>query len=446
MSAESTVPHGGAGVPITTLKVEVLDGPDRGLVRGTASESLSIGTAESNDLVLRDDTVSRYHLELSRQHDRILVRDHGSTNGTFLGTSAVERARIVPGTTLRLGRTTIRVGDGEVVTLEVFEGERLGGLIGRSDAMRQLMARTRRAAQSDVSVLILGETGTGKEVVARTIHEQSRRAERPFETVDCGAILPTLIASELFGHEKGSFTGADRQHLGAFERAQGGTLFLDEIGELPLPLQAALLGALERRSFRRVGGTELVEVDVRVVAATHRDLREAVNAGSFRQDLYYRLAVLHLHLPPLRERLSDLPLLAAHFLKQAGHGGPLEEILPPSALEALALQRWPGNLRELKNVVEAAMVMGEAPVFEAFGGAELSGLELTPSLLERPYNDARAELVDHFERRYIRALIDRAEGNVSKASRMAQMNRAYLTKLLKRHGLHLRRVAEEEAE
>ncbi len=446
VQADSTVPHGGSGHPITTLLVEVTEGPDKGLSKGTSSETLTIGTAESNDLVLSDETVSRFHLDLTRRADRIVVTDHGSTNGTLMGTLAIDRARITPGTTLRLGRTSIKVTDGAVVNVEVFDGDRLGGLVGRSAAMRQLMARVRRAAQSEASVLILGETGTGKEVVARTIHDSSKRSEQPFETVDCGAILPTLIASELFGYEKGAFTGAERQHIGAFERASGGTLFLDEIGELPVALQAALLGALERRSFRRVGGKDPISVDVRVVAATNRDLRDAVNDGSFRHDLYYRLAVVHLFLPPLRERIDDIPLLAAHFLRQAGHDGPLDELLPSSAMEALAAQRWPGNIRELKNVVEAAMVMGEAPSIPALSSPSdrPQGLELSEALLERPYNDARAELVDHFERRYIKALIKRADGNISRASRIGEMNRAYLTRLLKRHGLHLRRLASDE--
>ncbi len=451
---DATVPHGGTGLPVKALRVEVLEGPDRGQTKVTESETLSVGTAETNDLVLTDETVSRFHLDLLRQGDRIIVVDHGSTNGTLAGQVAVNRAGVPPGSTLRLGKTTIRVGDGETVTMELFEGEALGPLLGRAPAMRQLMARVRRAALSDSSVLILGETGTGKEVLARAIHECSRRADRPFETVDCGSMLPTLVASELFGHEKGSFTGAERQHVGAFERANGGTLFLDEIGELPVGLQTALLGALERRSFRRVGGKEPISVDVRVVSATNRDLRDSVNAGTFRQDVYYRLAVISLFLPPLRDRVDDIPLLATHFLRRSGFVGDISEVLSESAMSALKAHRWPGNVRELRNAVEAAMVMGETPNLgsgnsnqAAAAPRAVSTVAAAPGadpLLEMPYNDARAQLIDQFEDRYIRALVTRAEGNVSLASRLAQMNRAYLTRLLKRHGIQLRRVADDE--
>src|SRR5204863_5285067 len=214
------------------------------------------------------------------------------TNGTFAGATMIHKATIRPGTVLTLGKTTLKVDDGETVTVELYGDDRLGKLRGRSPEMRRLMAAIERAAQSDASALILGETGTGKELIARALHEASPRKDQPMEIVDCGAQLPALIASELFGHEKGAFTGADQQHIGAFERAHGGTLFLDEIGELPLSLQANLLGALERRRFRRLGGKADIAIDVRVVSATNRDVRSDVNKGGFRLDLYYRLAVV----------------------------------------------------------------------------------------------------------------------------------------------------------
>src|SRR5688500_15812022 len=329
-----------------------------------SGEYLSIGSAAGNDLVLSDETVSRYHLELARKQDRIHVRDCGSTNGVHLGSAYLESAQIQPGTILQLGKTAIKIEDGETVDLELAEDDRVGPVRGRTPEMRSLMARIQRAARTDVSVLLLGETGVGKEVIARAIHESSPRAAHPFEVVDCGALMPTLIASELFGHEKGAFTGADRQHVGAFERANGGTLFLDEIGELPPALQSALLGALERRSFRRVGGTASIAVDVRVVCATNRDLRNEVNAGRFRQDLYYRIAVILLRIPPLRERVGDIPLLVEHFLREIGHDGPVEEVVPESVMQTLKTHHWPGNVRELRNFVEAAIAMGEAPHLE----------------------------------------------------------------------------------
>ncbi|MCZ7683815.1 MAG: sigma 54-interacting transcriptional regulator [Sandaracinaceae bacterium] len=234
-------------------------------------------------------------------------------------------------------------------------------LIGRSEVMRRAMAWVKRAARSDASVLLVGESGTGKELVARAIHDDGKRAEQPFVTVDCGALAPTLVASELFGHEKGAFTGADRQRAGALEMANHGTLFLDEIGELPSELQPALLGALERRTFRRVGGQAEVPVDVRVIAATNRDLRSEVNSGGFRLDLYYRLAVLRLELPPLRARTGDVVLLIEHFLRERGSPGPVSELFSEAELAELSRHHWPGNVRELRNLVEATLALGAPP-------------------------------------------------------------------------------------
>jgi DNA-binding NtrC family response regulator len=308
--------------------------------------------------------------------------------------------------------------------------------------MRRLMAQVQKAAQADQSALVIGESGTGKELIARALHDLGPRAPRPFVTVDCGALTPTLVASELFGHEKGAFTGADRQHAGAFERADGGTLFLDEIGELPAALQSNLLGVLERRRFRRLGGRAEIAVNVRVVAATNRDLRADVNAGTFRLDLYYRLAVVVLGVPPLRERTDDVPLLVEHFLREAGHEGPVEKLVSPAAMRALAAHRWPGNVRELRNVIEATVAMGEAPVLHAAeaqsaaapgGGTALD--DALAGLLALPYKDARASLLHEFESRYLRALLARAAGNVSRAAREAGMDRSHLTDLIQRHNL-----------
>jgi DNA-binding NtrC family response regulator len=257
-----------------------------------------------------------------------------------------------------------------------------------------------------------------------------------------------LVASELFGHERGAFTGAEQQHVGAFERAHGGTLFLDEIGELPAALQASLLGALERRVFRRVGGQNPISVDVRVVCATNRDLRREVNKGQFRQDLYYRIAVVLLRIPSLRDRIEDIPLLVEHFLREAGFNGGVDEIVPPEAMEALTTHRWPGNVRELRNFVDAALAMGEPPRLEEsladepseHGTAPVNGDDRFPStpftkLFEMTYKDARSMVVEEFEARYLKALMDRCRHNVSKAARESEIHRSYLTQMLKRHGL-----------
>jgi DNA-binding NtrC family response regulator len=448
----STVPHPVTGIPIRSLRVEVTSGPDRGKKWTAVSDVVTVGSAPGNDLVLADETVSRYHLELRRLPDRILVEDQRSSNGTMIGPVMVREAMVLPGTVIQLGKSGIRVEDGDLVTVELHQGDRVGGLVGRTPEMRELMAKVLRAAAAGPSVLILGETGTGKELIARALHDLGPRAGHAFETVDCGALLPTLIAAELFGYEKGAFTGADRQHAGAFERADGGTLFLDEIGELPSTLQAALLGVLERRRFRRLGGQKEISVDVRIVAATHRELRAAVNEGTFRQDLYFRLAVLRLKSPALRERRDDLPVLIEHFLHAAGEDRPLDSVFPPQVIEGLKTHHWPGNVRELKNLVDATLAMGEPPELEAvMSGPRGPQAQTAPpsdakavsdfpsksleELYRWAYKDARNLVLEEFERKYFDQLLSRTRGNLSQAARESRMNRNYLAELLKHRGI-----------
>ena len=437
VTESQTVPHALETLPVRSLRVEIVDGPDAGKRLTAIGDLIPVGTAPGNTLVVSDNTVSRYHVELRREAGRIEVEDHRSTNGTLMAGAVIHRASVPPGTVLSLGKTKLKIDDGDTIEVELHQADRLGGMLGRTPEMRRLMATIERAAMTDASVLVLGETGTGKEVVARAIHSGSRRSEAPFMTVDCGSLLPTLVASELFGHERGAFTGAEQQHIGAFERADGGTLFLDEIGELPAPLQATLLGALERRSFRRVGGTKSVQIDVRVVAATNRDLREEVNRGSFRADLYYRLAVLSLKLPPLRERTDDIPLLLENFLREQGYAGEVEALIPREVMEPLKQYRWPGNVRELRNFVDAALAMGVAPRLEG----ELSS---TPGLVAEVslrnlttenYHETRDRVLSAFEKLYLPHLLERTRGNVALASREANMDRSYLIQLLKKHGL-----------
>jgi DNA-binding NtrC family response regulator len=423
------------GLPVRALAVEVMEGPDAKKRVSSDGEALTIGTAQDNALVLTDSSVSRYHLELTRAGDRIRVRDVGSTNGTLASGVLIERATVVPGTTLKVGLTTLKIGDGAALKLELHPADSLGPLKGRTEVMRRLMTKVAKVAQSDVAVLLAGESGTGKELIARALHESSPRVKQPFVTVDCGALAPGLVASELFGHERGAFTGADRRHVGAFERANGGTLFLDEIGELPSALQSNLLGALERRSFKRVGGTEEVKVDVRVVSATHRDLRAEVNRGAFRLDLFYRLAVVRLEVPPLRERPDDIPVLVDHFLKAAGHDGPMEDLISSRAIEALKAHYWPGNVRELRNLVEATLAMGEQPPLETASGSAPAQSSMTTPLADVSYKDARVSVLNDFEKRYLSDLLEKTKGNVSEASRRARMDRSHLIELLKKHGL-----------
>jgi DNA-binding NtrC family response regulator len=429
-AVDPTTPHQISSLPVRGLTCEVIDGPDLG-VRATG-DVLTIGTAAGSDLRLTDPTVSRFHVELRRDDLGILVTDHGSTNGTYAGAVRLARGHVGAGATLRCGATTVRVADTAPIQVEIHGGDALAGLVGRSPAMRRLMAQVARAAQSEVSVLINGESGTGKELVARALHALGPRRAGPFVTVDCGALAPTLVASELFGHERGAFTGADRTHAGAFEAAAGGTLFLDEIGELQPAMQTALLGVLERRKVRRLGGRAEVAVDVRVVAATHRDLRAEVNQGGFRLDLFYRLAVVTIVTPALRERPEDLAPLIEHFLRDAGWDGPLDELISPPVMAELRRHHFAGNVRELRNLVEAAVAMGEPPPLASPGPTGPA-----PQLsidVDQPYREARTAVTEAFEARYLDALLARTAGNVSAAARHARMTRSHLIELLQKHG------------
>jgi DNA-binding NtrC family response regulator len=437
--SEGTLPIAVVGLPVRTLSARVVGGPDLGLAVTDVTETVTVGSAPGNTLQLTDPSVSRFHVELTRRGDKVRVRDLGSTNGTLAQGLSLTEALVPPGTVLTLGHTQLEVGSGQLGSVELSEGDALGPLKGQSPVMRTLLARIDRAARTDSAVLLQGESGTGKELIARALHDRGPRARKPFVTVDCGSLSPGLVASELFGHERGAFTGAERRHVGAFERAHGGTVFLDELGELSLSLQASLLGVLERRRFRRVGGAEELEVDVRVVSATHRDLRALVNSGGFRLDLYFRLAVVKLEVPPLRERTDDLELLIAHFLREAGSAERVEALFPKDSLAALRAHAWPGNVRELRNLVEATLAMGEAPALEAAPRADAAPGASQPGAAlpgpDRTYKDARAEVLSRFEAHYLARLLEVTKGNVSAAARHAKMDRSHLIELLQRHQL-----------
>lgn len=437
MGHKETLPYEGEGsrsVAVDTLTVTVKDGPDAGAKHVADSERLTIGSAKGNDLVLSDPTVSRFHVELEHTVDGVAVVDQGSTNGTLLGDVRLDKGIVPRGTLLRLGATTLEVGTGAKKHVEMFDGAQLGELHGESDLMRRLFSQIEKAAKTEASVLIVGESGTGKELIARALHTRGKRSSEPFVTVDCGAMAPNLVASELFGHEKGAFTGAERQHVGAFERAHGGTLFLDEIGELPADLQPNLLGALERRRFRRVGGRADIDVDVRVIAATNRDLRAEVNDGRFRLDLYYRVAIVTLRVPPLRERREDLDGLIALFLRECGSEDALDALFPAELREKLRSHRWPGNVRELRNLVEATVAMGEA-VVDMMVDVAPAGASSMEQALPLPYKEARAAVLREFERMYLGYWLEKTGGNVAKAAREARMDRSHLFTLLRRHDL-----------
>jgi transcriptional regulator with AAA-type ATPase domain len=410
------------------VAIEVIDGVDRDVRCDVSSAELTVGNSLESDLVLTDPSVSAHHLWLRAVEGGVLVRDLDSASGTYLGGVRIREAIVPLGARLRIGDTVLRLVDrGPAVTALPSGPMPVPGLVGVSSAMFQVCRAVQRLAQSDVSVLVQGETGTGKELVSRALHDLGPRAGRPYVIVDVGALAPTLVASQLFGHERGAFTGAEARHIGAFEQANGGSILLDEIGELPASVQPALLGVLERRTFRRLGGKEEIRVDVRVIAATHRDLRAEVRRGTFRDDLYFRMAAARIHIPPLRERPEDIVPLVEHFARQiAGDegvaaAGPL--------LATLGFQPWPGNVRQLRNVVEGALTAGAS----ALDGAALG--DPSPSEAVLPYRTARDAALGAFERAYLSSLMESAGGNAAAAARLARMDRSYLLSLLRKQQL-----------
>ncbi len=401
-------------------------------------DPIVVGRDEGAQLVLADQEVSAIHCELRAVNEGILVRDLGSTNGTFVGPLRVREAIITVASELTVGRSKIFVEPTSKRRVDVGFADKFGPLVGSSPKMRRVFSILEKISATPLSVLILGETGTGKELIAKAIHDASPRKNGAFVVVDCGSIPPTLAESILFGHEKGSFTGANERRNGAIAEADGGTLFLDELGELPIELQPKLLRALAEHQVKRVGGANFDPVDVRVLAATRRDLGAEMNAGRFRSDLFFRIAQVRVELPALRERLSDLPLLVEDVCRRAGRPEHAAAVI--SWIEQrMASHDWPGNVRELVNVASVAATLADTP------GAidDVLTLARDDVSIDVPrtgsaataFSDAKRGAVAAFEREYFTGLSKRAKGNVSEMARQSGMERHHVRAYLRKYGI-----------
>lgn len=439
----------GAAISLRKCQLAVVDGTEKGKKYSLVKPVTKIGKKESNDFIIADSTVSRNHFSLEYTADSFLLRDLDSTNGTYVNGTKVKEAYLVPGDRIRIGNTTLEfVAFEEKVKIEPSEKEHFGLMVGQSLKMRQIFGILEKISPTFATVIIEGETGTGKDLVGRGIHENSPRKNKPFVVFDCSSVAPNLIESELFGHEKGSFTGAIKSRRGAFEEANGGTIFLDEIGELTLDLQPKLLRSLESREIRRVGANLSIPIDVRVICATNRNLRKEVNEGRFREDLYYRLSVVKILLPTLRERVDDIPLILENFLKNGKFNRKPDGTfhitkVDDDAIKALQRYQWPGNVRELQNIIERAASTADSGILTKenidFVFSELDKeeerTEKMQVLKDVPFKEAKQKVVEVFERDYLLDLLRRNNYNLSKAAREAGIDRKHIRNLLKKYGI-----------
>ncbi len=429
-------------IPRLELVIEKESGRDveRSLV--LEGDAFRIGSHPSNDLVLDDPMVSRFHCMLARGESGWALSDSGSLNGTSLDGVRVRDADLPrPMCRIHLGGSVVRARElGSEAVEEVPAWSSFGELYGEAIAMRQLFVMLDRVARSDSTILLEGESGTGKELAATEVVRRGARSQAPFIIVDCSAISPQLIESELFGHAKGAFTGADKSRVGAFEAANTGTIFLDEVGEMPMDMQPKLLRALEAREVRRTGENDARKIDVRVIAATNRSLEREVNRGRFREDLFFRLSVVTVRMPPLRRRLDDLELLIRVMLGSL-NAEDSWQMFTPSVLADMRRHDWPGNVRELRNYVERSVVLEQtSPASQRRSGTSMLPPEpgAAPAEgvdLDEPFRVAKEQLIFEFEQRYLKTLLEWSGGNVSKAARKAKMDRMYLYRLLQKHEL-----------
>ena len=436
-------PPDGSTIRVRKTKLLVISGPLQSQEFVIGKEVFTIGSGRQNDLVIADTTISKRHCEISAEEGGYRITDLGSTNGTYVQGVRITSAYLNPGSEFQIGKTQLVFCPLlEEREIPLSSCESFGAMLGRSTARRRICHLAETYAPTDATIMITGETGTGKEIMAEEIHKHSRRAKRPFIVIDCAAMAKDLIESELFGHVKGSFTGANADREGAFEHADGGTVFLDEIGDLAPELQPKLLRVLEKREIRRVGDNRVRKIDVRIICATNRRLDEEVNAGRFREDLFYRLSVVRLELPPLRRRRDDIPLIAKRFITDIHGPLAMKQVLHfDETMEILKRHDWPGNVRELRNLIEVAFLAAKPPVdLSAFLGlgrfipATMKEDE-TATYADKPFKDAKNELIDDFERKYVKDLLDRNENNVSQSARAAGIERAYLQRLMKKYGI-----------
>jgi transcriptional regulator with GAF, ATPase, and Fis domain len=415
-------------------RLVVMSGPDAGLAMDIVASAVRIGTSPENDLVLTDESVSWRHCEVTPTAKGIRIRDEGSTNGVLFGSLWISDATFAGPTQVELGKTVIAITPlTEMVEREQLDADRFGDLLGKSPQMQELFAALERIAPTELSVLVEGETGTGKELVAESVHRASLRSDAPMVTFDCSSVAASLVESELFGHERGAFTGAASARMGVFEQANGGTIFLDELGELPKELQPKLLRVLEKRELRRVGGSRTIPIDVRVISATNRNLRAEIKRGAFREDLYFRVAGARVYVPPLRERMSDLPMLIENFLVSAKPPRTLN-VVPQHIWEMFQSYRWPGNVRELRNAVQRMLVTPDQVLeLESTGSEET--VAPAPEEELAPLRIARREAADSFERKYLLGLLAKADGNVTRAAGIAEVSRQIIHLMITKHGL-----------
>ncbi len=432
-----------ATLRVHKTKLLVVSGPLQGREFVINKELFTLGSGVHNDLIIEDSTISKRHCEISIDAGGYQIRDLESTNGTVVQGVRVSSASLTPGVEIQLGKTRLIFCPlPEASDIPLSRNENFGGMLGRSMPMRRIFYVAETYSPTEATIMITGETGTGKEILAEEIHRHSPRHDKPFIVIDCAAMARDLIESELFGHVKGAFTGANADREGAFENADGGTVFLDEIGDLSPELQPKLLRVLEKREIRRVGCNKIRKINVRIICATNRMLATEVNEGRFREDLYYRLSVVQMELPPLRRRREDIPLLIRRFLTDL-HGPDAIASLGEfdRTMEVLKRHEWPGNVRELRNLIEVAFYSERRPVdlssFLSLGRLQ-AGRKTEPEMTftaDRPFKDAKNDLIEEFEKAYLQDLLARNRSNVSRSAREAGIERAYLQRLIKKYGM-----------